>query len=196
MKTLVLLVAMTIMTALSSNALAAITVGQTLPPITVEQNGELLIKGDKISYANWNTDAMAGKVHVLQYLAGRLAARNLNKPLTDKLAEIDLPLDHYRVTTIINLDDAMFGTSGIVSSEFESNKKKYPRSSMVADKKGLGAEKWDLKPQGSAIFVISAEGKVLFFKDGGLTNEEIDSVIELVKQQIQQLESKQLASSH
>lgn len=193
MKALVLLATLA---TLSSAVFAAITVGQTIPPVTIEQNGELHIKGDTISYASWHTDALAGKVNVLQYLAGRMAASKLNKPFTDKLAAINLPLDHYRVTTIINLDDAMFGTSGFVSSELKNNKKKYPRSSMVADKKGLGAETWDLKPQGSAIFVVSAEGKVLFFKDGGLNNEEIDSVIDLVKQQIQQLESEKLASNH
>lgn len=165
-------------------------VGAALPALEVTDKGELILAGDKVEYKPWSSATLTGKVHVLQYLAGRMSSSKLNEPFTDKLSELAMSLEFHQVTTIINLDDAMWGTSGFVASELKSNKKKYPDSTMVADKNGDGAKLWELTPEGSAIWVLSPEGKVLFFKDGGLSAEEIASTVELLQSQMKLLEQK------
>ena len=179
---------------LSGPLWAAIVPGEAIPDLSIDNRGELVLHNDKIIYQRWTTGALTGKVQVLQYMAGRMAASKLNEPFTDQLKLRKFPLDKYHVTTIINLDDTFFGTSGFVNSELRSNKKKYPASSIVADKKGLGASMWGLKRQGSAIVVLSPQGRVLFFKDGSLSAEEIDNVLALIEQHIDLLASQVLQS--
>lgn len=173
---------------LSSSAIAgAIETGQTIPAISIEDKGELVIEEGKVVYADWSSDSLTGKVHVLQYMAGRMSASKVNEPFTDALEKLELSLDYQQTTTIINLDDSMFGTSGFVNSELKSNKKKYPFSTIVADKRGTGASRWQLDEASSAIAVLSPAGKVLFFKDGALSTEEIDRVIALIQAEMQKL---------
>ena len=122
---------------LGQAATAAVPVGEPLPAIAITEKGELVLsEPDKVHYKDWVTSDLAGRVHVLQYLAGRLSTPKINKPFTDRLGELHLESRHYHVTTIINLDDTLFGTSAIVASQLKRNKRKYPASSIVADKHG------------------------------------------------------------
>lgn len=187
----------TLLTLLSTNnlALAAIAIGEKIPSLSITQKGELVLENNKIVYQRWNTDSLNGKVHILQYLAGRMSASKVNKPFTDKLDTLTLSLDHHHVTTIINLSDTFFATSGFVNRELQSNKKQYPQSSIVADKNGSGASTWDLKPESSAIFILSPKGTVLFFKDGALTQQEIEEVVTLMQQEMKLLETQGLSNN-
>ena len=173
----------------------AVTVGASLPIVTIDNKGELTLSGDKVTYRPWTSESLTGKVYLLQYMAGRMAASKLNEPLTDTIDALDLPAEYFQSSNIINLNDALFGTSGFVNSELKKNKKAYPDASIIADKKGSGAKQWQLQAKSSAIFVISPMGKVLYFKDGPLTAEEIDQVITMVKQQIELLINKPLAAN-
>ena len=118
---------------------------------------------------------------MLQYLAARLSAKSLNEPFTDRLRDSGIPIERYHVTTIVNLDDALIGTRGMVLSELENNKKRYFRSSIVADAHGLGLEAWQLRPKSSAIIVLGPDGRVKFFRDGAMTPAEIDHVLQMVR---------------
>lgn len=55
---------------------------------------------------------------------------------------------------------------------------------MVLDENGLVANTWGLKEESSAIIVQDKQGKVLFVKEGALTQDEITQVIGLIKQNI------------
>jgi len=170
--------------ALNTSALASITIGELIPEVVIKDKGELLLQGDTIAYQNWNSQTLTGKVHTLQYMAGRSSASKINDPFMDQLKTLELSIEQHQVTTIVNLDDAMFGTSGFVASELKKNKQRYPASSIIADADGRGAEQWQLEQKSSAIFVLSTEGKVLFFKQGALSEQEIDQAISLIKEQV------------
>jgi YtfJ family uncharacterized protein len=160
---------------------AALESGQTLPPVRVEELGELTLDNEKIGFQVWDSHALAGKLHVVQYLAARLSAKSLNQPFTDQLQAAKLPLESYHVTTIVNLDDAMFGTRGFVLSELESNKRRFFLSSIVADADGLGLRAWGLKEKSSAIIIVGADGRVKFFRDGALSATEIATALQLLR---------------
>lgn len=160
----------------------ALSAGDTLPPLRVEKLGELQVEGEEIRYTPWDSGVLRGKVQVVQYMAARPGSRDLNKPFTDRLRDSGIPIEHYHVTTIVNLDDAMFGSRGIVVSELEKNKKRYFRSSIVADEAGLGLGIWRLAPKSSAIIVLDAEGRVAFFRDGAMSAEEIEQALALVRE--------------
>jgi hypothetical protein len=96
----------------------------------------------------------------------------------------DFPTGTLLSTTILNMDEAMWGTSGFVISELESNKKKYPTAVLVADEKGAGLKTWQLDEDSAAIIVTDTRGTVLYFKQGAMSAAEVDSTIELIKQQL------------
>jgi len=171
---------------------AEISVGKPLPALQINEDGELLLSSDNFSFAAWDSKVLGGdgskpRVHTLQYVAGRQKASDLNKPLTDTLAEMNFPLEKHLVTTIVNIDDAMWGTAGFVSAELESKKRLYKHSSIVADKKGDGQKTWELSKKNSAIAIVSSRGEVLFFKEGALNAKEIDTVLGIITEQIGEL---------
>jgi uncharacterized protein len=156
--------------------------GDTLPPLRVVELGEMHIDGEAIRFDPWQSDSLRGKVQVLQYMAARMSAKSLNQPFTDRLRDSGIPDEHFHVTTIVNLDDALFGTRGIVMGELEKNKKRYFRSSIVADAHGLGLKAWGLAPKSSAIILLGADGRVSFFREGAMTPVEIEHALRLVRE--------------
>jgi YtfJ family uncharacterized protein len=175
--------------ALAVTTQAQVVVGESIPALQINEPGELMLEGeDTIVYRPWSTDFLVGKVHMVQHLAGRLGVKDMNKPFTDALGARDFSADHFYSTTIINLDDTMFGTSGIVNGQLKGNKIKYWYSSIVADREGDSAKTWRLKPKHSAVIVLSPDSRVLFFKDGQLDENDIANVLALIEQQIEPLQ--------
>ena len=133
--------------------------GSPLPPLRIAERGELLLAEDDISFAPWSTDSRPGKVHVLQYFGATRADSKRFKPFTDKL-EQTFSREQYHVTTIINLDAAVWGTSGLVVSEVKDSKRKYPLSTMVLDEEGTGVETWQLGKEGAGLVIVDGRGIV------------------------------------
>ena len=161
-----------------------IQIGQPLPELSIDERGELLITDeDKFAFQAWQAPMQADKVHVLQYIAGTRKARSQTQAFTDRLEE-SLPKGSYQFTTVINLDDAMWGTSGFVVGEVKSSKRKYPDSTIVLDEDGTGLQAWQLQKKSSAIVVIDTNGTVLYLKQGTMSEDEIEATVELIRQQI------------
>lgn len=129
---------------------------------------------------------MLGKVHVIQAIAGRSKAKEMNAPLMSAITAAHFPEDQYQTTTVINQEDTIWGGTGtFVKSSAEDSKKTFSWSSMVLDKNGVLATTWDLQQESSAIIVQNKQGEILFVKEGGaLTQDEVTHVIELIKQNI------------
>lgn len=49
--------------------------GQRVAPVGIADRGELILDNDKFSYKNWNSSLLAGKVRVVQHIAGRTSAK-------------------------------------------------------------------------------------------------------------------------
>ncbi|MCS3457387.1 YtfJ family protein [Aeromonas rivuli] len=177
MKHLVLTLALLPTLALAHNLKEATPV----PLVQIAEQGELLVSGQDIVYRPWQSKQLAGKVFLIQHIAGRSSAKELNAPMIEAIKKARLPHDSYQTVTIINSNDAIWGTSGFVKSSAEDSKKEFPWSAMVLDSKGMARNAWELTPESSAIVLLDKEGKVLFAKDGQLTANEITTVMELIK---------------
>ena len=151
-----------------------------VPAVGVNDKGELLLQQDKFSYKNWNSAQLSGKVRVVQHIAGRSSAKEMNAALIEAIKAAKLPHDRYQTTTIVNTDDAIPGTGMFVRSSIESNKQQYPWSQFIVDDKGNVQRAWQLQQGGSAIVVLDKRGTVKFVKDGPLTQEEVQQVVTLV----------------
>lgn len=156
------------------------TNGQRVAPVGVADRGELILDNDKFSYKNWNSAQLAGKVRVVQHIAGRTSAKEKNDALIEAIKAAGLPHDRYQTTTIVNTDDAIPGTSMFVRSSLESNKKLFPWSQFVVDSDGVVRKAWQLEEGSSAIVVLDKDGRIQWAKDGALTAAEVQQVIALV----------------
>lgn len=151
-----------------------------VPAVGVNDKGELLLQQDKFSYKNWNSAQLSGKVRVIQHIAGRSSAKQMNAAVIEAIKAAKLPHERYQTTTIVNTDDAIPGTGMFVRSSIESNKQQYPWSQFIVDDKGNVQRAWQLQQGGSAIVVLDKRGTVKFVKDGPLTQEEVQQVVTLV----------------
>ncbi|HAB72864.1 MULTISPECIES: YtfJ family protein [Pantoea] len=154
---------------------------QRVPAVGVEDKGELIYQQDDFRYQRWNSAQLAGKVRVIQHIAGRSSAKEKNAAVIEAIKAAAFPHDRYQTTTIVNTDDAIPGTGMFVRSSIESNKKQYPWSQFIVDSKGNVKHAWQLADAGSAIVVLDKSGRVRFVKDGALTQEEVMQVISLVR---------------
>ncbi|MCS3431422.1 YtfJ family protein [Klebsiella sp. BIGb0407] len=153
---------------------------QRLLPVGIADKGELILDNNELSYKNWNTAQLPGKVRVLQHIAGRSSAKEQNAPLIEAIKAANLPHDQYQTTTIINVDDAIIGSGIFVKNSIEDSKKQFPWSQFIVDDQGVAAKAWKLIPAGSAIVVLGKDGRIQFAKDGALSPQEIQQVMSLL----------------
>ena len=161
-----------------------IQLGQQLPKIALPEAEIQLSKTGEPVYSNWSTEQLLGKVRVIQVMAGRSHAKELNDPLMKLITKQHFDAALYQTTTIINLDDAIWGTGMIVRGKAESSKESYSWSSIVIDEEGKVIREWQLAEKNSAIIVQDTKGKVLFMQEGKLNEQQQQTVITLVKQQL------------
>lgn len=155
---------------------------QRIAPVGVSDKGELNYDNGKFSYKSWNSAQLSGKVRVVQHIAGRTSAKDLNDPLIEAIKAAKLPHDRYQTTTIVNTDDAIIGTAMFVRNSIEDSKKTFPWSQFIVDSNGNVRKAWDLQPKGSAIVVLDQAGKIQFAKDGALTPPEVQQVMTMLHQ--------------
>lgn len=154
-----------------------------LPELNIAEKGELLLENEVYGYRPWSSQSSRGDVQVLQYIAATMGGKKLFKPFTDILGA-EFPHGTIHVTTVINLDEAMWGTGGLVISELKSSKKKYPKSTIVLDEDGAGQKAWQLGKKGAVLAVIDKSGSVIYLTQKALSEQELISTLALVKEQM------------
>jgi len=156
--------------------------GERLADLSITDKGELVLSGGDVEYQPWSYPQQPGKVHVVQYMAATQAASKINEPFRDKMST-GLPQGgEFLSTTILNLDEAMWGTSGLVVNKLKSSKQEFPNAIVVVDENGVGLTKWQLEKENSAVIVTDSAGVVRYFKQGAMSETEIDSTLALIKQ--------------
>lgn len=156
--------------------------GEHVAPVAIADRGELLLREGEFSYQNWNSTELAGKVRVVQYIAGRTSAKNKNSMLITAVKEAHFPEDRFQPTTIVNTDDAIPGSGFFVRGKIEKNKKHYPWAQFIVDSDGGGRKTWQLSEESSTILVLDKAGRIRWAKDGALSPAEVTDVISLVQQ--------------
>ena len=64
-------------------------------------------------------------------------------PFIDAVKLAKFPHNSYQTTTIINTDDAVFGTGPFVRGSVEDSKKKFPWSQFIVDADGVALKAGD-----------------------------------------------------
>lgn len=156
------------------------TAGSPLPTLSIAERGELTMAGDDFKFVSWSSDQNPGKVHVIQYFGATIGDRDVFKPFTD-LLQTSFEPGAIHVTTVLNLDAALWGTTGFVVSELKKNKKVHPQATMVLDEDGTGVKEWGLGKDGTGLIVVDDKGLVKFFSLQSLETDEMTSTVELIR---------------
>lgn len=159
--------------------------GRPLPKVVVSNGGELVLQSGAVEYRPWQSRQLTGKVYLVQHIAGRTSAKALNAPLIERIKAADLPEERYQTVTLVNADDAIWGTGGLVKAKLERNKKEFPWSMMVLDEAGVARSVWNLREESSAIIVLDRENRVRWIKEGALSDQEQQEVMVLIERLLQ-----------
>ncbi|KGD72778.1 hypothetical protein HA49_11130 [Tatumella morbirosei] len=154
--------------------------GQPVPSLSISDRGELSLVNNEVRYQRWDSSQLAGKVRIIQYIAGRTSAKDMNSALITAVKNAAFPRGKFQATTIVNTDDAIPGTGYFVRNKIEKNLREYPWAQFIVDSNGTGRSRWQLQPHSSTIIVLDNAGRVQWAKDGALTPAEVTRVIGLV----------------
>ena len=120
----------------------------------------------------------------MQYIAANPGAARQNKPFTDTLIKKHFSSEQLATTVIVNMADTMAILKGIVVNKIAKNKVKHKTINFVIDDHGVGLQRWGMKHKSYAVIILDASGKVLFAKDGPLSEIEIETTIKLIESQM------------
>lgn len=163
----------------------AIEVGGTLPNFNVPSKGELVLKGEKIDHKPWSTSQIAtGSPALIFHVAARMSSDGIIAPLKERLNAREFEPGSFQSISIINLNDALWGTSGLVSSELGKNKHEHPEAVLVADEKGAGINAWELSKGTVSFILVDHQGKIRYLKEGKLSAADIDTIMTLLDEEI------------
>lgn len=205
-----ILLALILWTGSAAVEAAEIKIGETLAPVSVEEAGMLVPEytivnermthkeGTDIDYRPWSSSELTGRIRTVYHLAARIGMDDINAHYIDAIIagdlDEDLPDSPYQTVTILNTDDALWGTSGLAKSRMEDSQKTYPYAGYVIDDEGRALEAWGLQPKNSAVIIIDADGKVLWFKEGKLTDAEVTEAVGLIKEKLAELRASDVTT--
>lgn len=169
----------------TSASASNVVVGKKLPAVEIVDKGECVIRQADIDYVPWHSKTLQGQVHIVEYVAARAGVDKINAAFFAAVKEANIPMEQLTIFKMVNSDDALWGTSGLVAGEIEKTKRKEPDTRFVIDAQGLGLEAWGLQEKSAAIAVLDAQGQVLFFKEGGLSEAEVAQSLKLIRQQLE-----------
>jgi YtfJ family uncharacterized protein len=158
-------------------------VGSTLPPLNIEDRGELNFHNDDFSFSPWSSSSLREGVHVVQYFGANMGDSEKFKPFTNTLEQTFGP-QVVAVTTVLNMDAALWGTGGFVLSEVKKSKKQYPGATIVIDEDGLGVQNWGLGKVGSALMIIDGEGTLRYINQNALNAAELKTALALLQKSL------------
>ncbi|WP_372860714.1 YtfJ family protein [Spongiibacter sp.] len=178
----------------SSGLSAALEVGGSLPALNIPSRGELVLTGDKVSYTPWSSATIrSGSPALIFHMAARMSSDATIAPLRTRLESAGYAPGVFQSISVVNLDDALWGTSGMVASELTKNKRAHPEAVLVADDAGRGLAAWNLKSKGVAVILLNAKGEISYLKQGKLSKSDIDTIINKLNSEIANAE--QLANN-
>jgi YtfJ family uncharacterized protein len=164
----------------------AVEHGQSLPILDIHAGGEVSVTDNNVTKNPWSSKSFEskGKVQLVQYIAANQGAVRQNKAFTKSMLERQFSSEQLDTTIIVHLADTMAIAKGIVENKIAKNKVKHQAVNFVIDDHGVGLQRWGMKHKSFAIIVLDADGKVLFAKDGPLSELEIESTIKLIENQM------------
>jgi len=163
---------------------SSLETGRSLPLLDIREGGEIYIGENSIVEKPWSSKSFdsKGRVQFVQYVAANRDAVSQNKMFTDALLKKQYSSQELETTIIVHMADTMSLAKGFIVNRMAKNKAMHQSINFVIDDEGVGLERWGMKNKSCAVIVLDASGKVLFAKDGPLSETEVENTIKLIDQ--------------
>lgn len=155
-------VALAVSVVCAGSAAAGPEVGDRVGVPDVADCGEMHLAGDDVRYEAWGA---GGSPVLVNFMAARMGLSALNEPVVRQLLR-ERPDFVPRTVTLIDADDALWGTRGLVEGRVEARKRGEPAVRMVLDCRGEVGDDWDLPNGGVALLLLDGDGTVRFVHEG------------------------------
>ena len=171
MKLKLLLVAL-----LATLNLSAATIGEI--PKTAE------LSGDNGGYAKdgsaWSSSSIKDKVFVMFYVDPD--EKDVNSHYSAALKEEKKAKRlSYQSIAIVNLA-ATWKPNFIIAKILKSKQEEFPDTIYVKDKASVLVNEWDIADDSSNILIFDKTGKLLFYKAGKMSDEDITNSFKIIKE--------------
>lgn len=166
-------------------------IGTPIPAVHVHApGGELYIDNKSLLYRPWSTDSLKSRVHILYYVAARMGADKINQPFLDALeksiVENTISMDQIKIVSMLNINDVFPWGAAFAKHAFEENRFIHEHPIFVLDAEGIGKKTWQLTPKSCAVIITDSHGNVIKFKDGQLTQDDIEQFIVAIQKLTQE----------
>jgi YtfJ family uncharacterized protein len=154
-------------------ATQAIEIGEIPPKVELKEK-----LGGRLDGTPWNSAELQGKVYVLFYVDPD--EKDTNNEASDALDREKFPSDKFQSVGIINMA-ATWLPNFAISSGLKDKQKRYPRTIYVRDYKRVLVNAWKIADDSSNVMAFDKKGRLIFRKDGKLTSEEIQTLIQVIR---------------
>ena len=163
-----------LLTSLLSLSLSALTIGETPKNVIIEGDNGGLVSDNSA----WNSNTLKDKVLVLFYVKKK--KKELNDEFSQTLKANKYDRSKYGSLAIINLA-ATWKPNFVIASVLKGKQEEFPDTLYVKDKNSVLVKEWGLRDDSSDIIIFSKNGKVLFQKDGKMSEDEITTAIKVIE---------------
>lgn len=177
--------------ALLASALTSLTAHadpRTLPPLTIESRGELLLDAEgKVHYQPWQLEPppASARAGLLMVLPARPSSRKDLRLFEDAMRSRNDQSRGLVSTTIVNLDDASLGAGMMVEGKLSEEKKLKPAAHLVVDEEGAARKALDLAEGNIHVLLHDCSGQIVTHHQGAFTPEQVQQFLARIDQALQ-----------
>lgn len=155
---------------------AALEVGQTIKPF--ELTGD---DGGRLDNKPWSSQELTGKVGVVFYVDPDV--KDLNEEFGEVLKAKNYSLDLINYVAIINME-ATWLPNFAIGSSLKVKQRKFTSTLYLKDFTRKLVKDVGFVDEDYNVLILDPQGKILFFKNGKMTADEITKAIALIEENL------------
>jgi YtfJ family uncharacterized protein len=156
-----------------NQAAQAVEIGEIPPKVELKEK-----LGGRLDGKPWSSEELQGKVYVLFYVDPD--EKDTNNDASEALDREKFSRDKFQSVAIINMA-ATWLPNFAISSSLKEKQKRYPTTIYVRDYKKVVVNVWKIADDSNDVLAFDKQGRLIFRKDGKLTEEEIKMLIGLIR---------------
>ena len=156
--------------------LSALTVGEIPKNTTIDgENGGLVANEGE----GWNSSSIKDKVLVMFYVDPD--EKDTNNEFSAKLKAQEFDRSKFGSIAVINLA-ATWKPNFIIEGILKDKQEEFPNTIYVKDKNSILVDEWEIEDDASNILIFNKDSKLLFYKSGKMSTDEISTALTLIKE--------------
>jgi len=165
-----------LLSALLTLNLSALTIGETPKNTTIEGDNGGLVSNDG---GTWNSSSIKDKVLVMFYVDPD--EKDTNNEFSDELKAQKFDRSKFGSIAVINLA-ATWKPNFIIEGILKDKQEEFPHTIYVKDKNSVLVNEWSIEDDASNILIFNKDSKLLFYKSGKMSTDDIASALSLIKE--------------